>query len=142
MGVVLDASIVVKWFIDERGSEAARGVLVSGRRLLAPELLIAEVGNAAWRRARLGEIPLQQAVSAAEQVGRTPIEFWPLAALARQALEMAAALDHPIYDCFYLALAEQCDALLVTADDRFLSKLQATGWGRRGQSLVVFAPSW
>jgi predicted nucleic acid-binding protein len=53
---------------------------------------------------------------------------------------MAATLDHPIYDCFYLALAEQCDALLVTADDRFLSKLQATGWGPRGQSLVLFAP--
>jgi predicted nucleic acid-binding protein len=83
---------------------------------------------------------LQQAVSAAEQVGRRPIEFRPLAALARQALEMDATLDHPIYDCFYLALAEQCDALLVTADDRFLSKLQATGWGRAAKSLVLFAP--
>jgi predicted nucleic acid-binding protein len=47
MGVVPDASVVVKWLIDEQGSEAARGVLASGRRLLAPELVIAEVGNAA-----------------------------------------------------------------------------------------------
>ena len=140
MGVVLDASVVVKWFIDEQGSEAARDVLVSGRRLLAPELLIAEVGNAAWRRARLGEIPLEQAVSTAEQVGHSPIEFWPLAALARPALEMAATLDHPIYDRFYLALAEQLDATLVTADDRLLSRLQGTDWGQRGQSLVAFAP--
>jgi predicted nucleic acid-binding protein len=83
---------------------------------------------------------LQQAVSAAERVGRSPIELWPLAALARQALEMAAAVDHPIYDRFYLALAEQCGAMLVTAEDRFLSKLQTTGWRQRGQSLVLFAP--
>jgi predicted nucleic acid-binding protein len=139
MGVVLDASVVVKWFIDEQESEAARGVLASGRRLLAPELLIAEVGNAAWRRARLGEIPLEQAVATAEQVGRSPIEFRPLAALARRAIEMAASLDHPIYDCFYLALAEQLDAMLVTADDRLLSRLQGTAWGQRGQSLAQFA---
>ena len=140
MGLVLDASVVVKWFVDEPGSETARAVLVSGRRLLAPEILIAEVGNVAWRRARLGEIPLQQAVSTAEQVGRGPIEFWPLAALARRALQIAAALDHPIYDCFYLALAERLDGLLLTADERFLSKLQATEWEQRRQKLTMFVP--
>jgi hypothetical protein len=53
---------------------------------------------------------------------------------------MAAALDHPICGCFYLALAEQFEAMLVIADDRFLSKLQATGWEQRGQNLVLFAP--
>jgi predicted nucleic acid-binding protein len=82
---------------------------------------------------------LEQAVATAEQVGRSPIEFRPLAALARRALEMAASLDHPIYDCFYLALAEQLDAMLVTADDRLLCRLQGTAWGHRGQSLAQFA---
>jgi predicted nucleic acid-binding protein len=52
----------VKWFIDEQGSEAVPDLLVSGRRLLAPELLIAEVGNAAWRRARLGDIAEKSAL--------------------------------------------------------------------------------
>ncbi len=41
--------------------------------------------------------------------------------LANRALSLAIELQHPIYDCFYLALAQRENALLITADERLLS---------------------
>jgi predicted nucleic acid-binding protein len=41
---------------------------------------------------------------------------------------IARDLDHPDYDCFYLALAEQRQATLVTADRRLLNRVRGTQW--------------
>ena len=51
----------------------------------------------------------------------------PFAALALdeelrgRALAIAVDLNHPIYDCFYLALAEREHAPLISADKRLLA---------------------
>ena len=38
--------------------------------------------------------------------------------LQAEALALACHLDHPVYDCLYLALARREAAVLVTADQR------------------------
>jgi predicted nucleic acid-binding protein len=43
------------------------------------------------------------------------------------ALRIAISLQHPVYDCFYLALAQAEDCPLVTADQRFLRAVAAYG---------------
>jgi predicted nucleic acid-binding protein len=48
--VVVDASVAIKWFIQEPDRTAARLLLEPDKRLLAPELLVAEVANAIWKR--------------------------------------------------------------------------------------------
>ena len=40
--------------------------------------------------------------------------------LQAEALALACHLDHPVYDCLYLALARREAALLLTADQRLL----------------------
>jgi predicted nucleic acid-binding protein len=40
------------------------------------------------------------------------------AELSGQALQVAIDTDHPIYDCFYIALAQRENAPLITADER------------------------
>ena len=50
----------------------------------------------------------------------------PLSTLAERALAIAGALDHSVYDCFYLALAEVEAGQLVTADRRLLAKVTGT----------------
>jgi predicted nucleic acid-binding protein len=52
---------------------------------------------------------------------------------------IASQLDHPVYDCFYLALAEARDALLVTADRRLLRKLRGTPWVERVVNLADYS---
>ncbi|MDF2781136.1 MAG: PilT protein domain protein, partial [Geminicoccaceae bacterium] len=47
----------------------------------------------------------------------------PTAILASRAMMLALELDHPVYDCFYLALAESEQSAMLTADRRLLARL-------------------
>jgi predicted nucleic acid-binding protein len=53
---------------------------------------------------------------------------------------ISRALDHPVYDCFYLALAEDRHATLVTADGRLLNRLQDTQWAPLAVDLHTLPP--
>ena len=128
MGLIVDASVAVKWFIDETASEAAHLILDREPDLLAPDLLVVEVCNAAWRRTRSGDISQAQCRAIADRITKAPVELRATASLAPAATSIALALDHAIYDCFYLALAEVERVRLVTADRRFLVKLAGTRW--------------
>ena len=63
------------------------------------------------------------------------LEFRPTAPLASRAIELALELDHPVYDCFYLALAEAEKTELVTADLRLEGRVRSTPWGASVRSL-------
>ena len=56
-------------------------------------------------------------------------------------MKLAIALDHPAYDCVYLALAEQLSCDLVTADDRLAGKTLPPGYVSRVLSLKTIRPS-
>ena len=133
MTLVIDASVALKWFVDEEGTGQATALLAGSELLIAPDLIVAEVSNAAWKAVRTGtKLPEQQDHAAARLVFAFD-ELVPLAPLARRAVALSRALDHPVYDCFYLALAEARVAKLVTADRRLLVRLAGTQW----ETLVV-----
>ena len=123
---VIDASVAVKWFVEEPGTSAARDQLAAGARLVAPDLVIAEVCNALWARVCRGGIEKAQARMAVDLVPRYFEELTPTAGLRERAFEIALELGHPIYDCFYLALAESRRTQVVTADGRLLMRLRGT----------------
>lgn len=117
--IVIDASIAVKWVVEEEGTEAALG-LRSGFRFLAPELLIAECANILWKKVQRGELLSDEAILAGRLLERSGIGFVPMWGLLEQATELAISLSHPAYDCVYLAVARQNQARFVTADRRLL----------------------
>jgi predicted nucleic acid-binding protein len=129
--LVVDASVAVKWLIDEPDSELADRLLDGAHDFLAPELIIPEVLSAAWRRRRLGEIADAQFDNIIVRIADGLIAFQPLQPLAPRAAAIACELDHPVYDCFYLALAEAEEAPLVTADRRLLAVVRGTTLARR-----------
>ena len=49
---VVDASVVVKWFVPEIHSDAARRLLVLPHEYVAPDLLFAETANTIWKKIR------------------------------------------------------------------------------------------
>jgi predicted nucleic acid-binding protein len=118
--IVVDASVVVKWFIPEVGSVAARALLSSSHELIAPELARVEVASALIRRG------IRQEMTGAD-VGRT-LHVWfraladgqivllPNADDIEAAAKLALELQHPLPDCLYLALAERLGVPLITAD--------------------------
>jgi predicted nucleic acid-binding protein len=128
MALIVDASVAIKWFIDEPGSDLARRLWRDEPELVAPDLIIPEVCNAAWRKVRLGQSEPAQAREIALRLQRGVLELRPTAALAPRAIELALDLDQPVYDCFYLSLAEAEQAKLVTADRRLEGRLRNTAW--------------
>jgi predicted nucleic acid-binding protein len=135
MALIIDASVAIKWFIDEPGSDAARRLWRDEPELLAPDLIVPEVCNAAWRKVRLGQCHAAQAQKIAARLHHGVLEYRPTAPLASRAIELALDLAHPVYDCFYLALAAAEKADLVTADLRLENRLRSTPWGASVRSL-------
>jgi predicted nucleic acid-binding protein len=133
--VVVDASVAVKWFIHEPDRPAARRLLEPQSHLIAPDLIVAEVASAMWRRIMAAEADARQAPLTAASLPRFFARLLPLAPLAARVVEIAAELRHPVYDCFYLTLAESEDAVLVTADRRLIGRLAGSRWEARCRPL-------
>ena len=128
MKLTVDASVVVKWFVQEPFFEEARLLLAHRLRLHAPDILLAEFANTIWKKARQNEISdtrpyLDELQNLAEIVSLCPIN-----ALIARAAEVAQELDHPVYDCLYLACAEATESVLVTADRKFAKRV-VNGFG-------------
>ena len=125
--LVVDASVAIKWFLLEPGRDEARRL----QRLIAPELIVAEVTNALWKRVMAGQITARQGIAASTALTQLLEPLLPIAPLAARALAIAGELRHPADDCFYLALAESRDLKLITADRRLVARLAGTPWQDR-----------
>lgn len=130
--LVVDASVALKWYLREDGSEAALAVLACGRLLIAPDFLLDEARAVLCRSVpqRIDGGGLLMALADLEQVIDS---FAPNAGLRPQALELARELAHSYYDCLYLSLALRTGAALMTADDKFLGKIDASAY--RGRTI-------
>jgi predicted nucleic acid-binding protein len=119
--VVLDASAVIRIMEGAPQAVPLQEALLQANLVVAPELMLTEVANALWRLQRAGQIEaagLQERLArAAELVDH--IE--PDRHLQVEALALACHLDHPVYDCLYLALARREAAALLTADQRLMA---------------------
>lgn len=127
MSLVVDASVALKWYLVEAESTAALALLQGSEPLLAPQLIVSEICNAAWKLWRRDEIDADQVSEIARSVGsRFAAPLFDMRSLAQRAGQLATELDHPAYDCFYLALAEREAAMVVTADRKLVRKLAGT----------------
>ena len=138
MRLVVDASVAIKWLVEEEGSDTAARLLEGDHDLYAPRLMVSEVANVLWRKARLGEIGRGEAGVLAAAVAEMPLRWSDDEALGSDAARLAIALDRPVYDCVYLAFAHRIGAQLVTADARFANALAATEHGGAVTMLADF----
>lgn len=140
MTIVVDASVAVRWHFDLSNTVDWRAIVASGEALIAPDLVIYESVNAIWRLTRAGQI---DETLAAAIVASLPNEFTqlvPSSFLSSAAFAIARELDHPAYDCHYLALLDQTTATLATADLRLLRRLRSTRWQARLNPLSAAIP--
>ena len=66
MSVVVDASVALKWVLDEPGKDPAYALL--DLDLIAPSLWLLEAANALWRITKRGEITSREALERLEHV--------------------------------------------------------------------------
>ena len=135
MSLVIDASVACKWFFEEELSAEARALAESDAVFFAPDMILVECANAAWRRVSSGTIPEEQAQGFLEALPRWFKSLVPSVRLHETAFEMACVLHHPVYDCQYLALAEREEIHMITADSVFVDRVRRSRWKNRIEGL-------
>ena len=122
---VVDASVVVKWFVPEIHSDAARRLLVMPHEYVAPDLLFAETVNTIWKKIRRKELAVEEGQRLVADMGQIAVETVSCRALAEDAHALANATGRTVYDSMYVALAIRLNTRSITADDRLEAALRS-----------------
>ncbi len=122
--LVLDSSVVVKWFLTEEGSEKAIDLFdefAAGRiKIAAPTILHYEVGNALKRSPSFDEKSLR---SAGRALSGYAFEIWHAQGLLlEEAMSLSHRKDITVYDASFVALALRKNVSLCTEDAELLTK--------------------
>jgi predicted nucleic acid-binding protein len=120
---VVDASLVIKWFVPEIDSEAARRWLDAPHDYIAPDLLFPETGNTVWKKVRRGELSAEEGQRLVTDLSVIAVEAVAMRALLPDAHALALSAGITVYDATYLTLAVRLDTQVVTGDDRLARRL-------------------
>lgn len=123
---ILDASVVLKWFVDEQKSQAALSIRAAFVQenvpIIVPDLLLYECANALRYHPDFSEEEVHQSIESLFQLGIDIIT--PTASLLKKGSSIAVENDVTVYDATYLALAHELHDEFVTADEKFYHKVQ------------------
>jgi predicted nucleic acid-binding protein len=129
--VVLDATVAVRWIVEEEGSLEAAALLEQNLFWITPRLLLTEVASALRRKvadaALSPEAASQSLDGLLHAVSDGVIRLVEDERIIGQALLLAVSLKHKLPDCLYLALAEREGGSLATADDRLARLARSRG---------------
>lgn len=118
MTVVLDASVLLKWFVQEPGSDAALDVktryLDGELAIVVPDLALYEIPNVLRFKRGVPESAVHAAMQALWELDLEIVS--PSEMLLEDSIHCSFTTDLSLYDCVYLALAKELDATLITAD--------------------------
>src|SRR5438046_7573434 len=128
MKYVFDASVAVKCVLPEKDSPKAVRLLNAYRKtiheLIAPDTFPVEVAHALTRAERQKIIQPPQGAKRFAALMRARPLLQPYVPLLPRAFAISSALRVGVYDCLYIALAEQENCELVTADNKMINALQ------------------
>ena len=117
MILVVDASVAAKWFLPEPLSDTAALLLEPRYDLVAPDLILLEVGGVLLRALRRDEIDLAEASEAFAARLPAAVRTFPAAEDGEAAFDIARRHGGTIYDAVYLALARRLEAPVITNDE-------------------------
>ena len=128
MKYVIDASVAFKWVVAEihqdkallLRSDSSNGI----HELIAPDFFPAEVGHALTRAERQNRLPAGQALGLWTDVMATAPRLHATLPIMPRAIEISSQLRIGVYDCAYIALAEQEKCECITADDKLVNNVQ------------------
>ena len=122
---VLDASVVLKWLVDEADSERAlrlREEYSYGKEeIVVPDLVLYEIANSLRHHPDFSTDEIKTAVGSLFDMGIEIVA--PTYGLLSKAIDIARNDNVTCYDAVYLALAEDIGETFITADEKFVGNL-------------------
>jgi hypothetical protein len=118
VALVVDASVGLKWVLQESDSHLARALAISHETLLVPDFWLNEVSNVLWLQVRKNIFTPDEA---REGLGllRDQLAVTPTAGLGLHdiALDIGMTINHSTYDTLYVAFAIAMGADKVVVSD-------------------------
>jgi predicted nucleic acid-binding protein len=126
MLLVLDASVVAKWFKEEEGSVTALKIredyYEGTHEIVVPDLLLYEIPNALrYDKAFTKELAYKAAESLLEMGLVVSV---PSIDLLTEAIKLAYEYNVTVYDAVYAALSVKAGGLFLTADEKLYGKIK------------------
>ncbi len=123
--IILDASVIVKWFVDEEFTDKSLQILddyIKGKiTVYSIQLMPYEVSNALRYNPAIGK---EELIRVGLALRKFQIALYPiLDGLYESAINIAIDSGTTVYDAAYLSLAIEMNAPLYTADQKFMNKL-------------------
>ena len=127
--VVIDANVLVKWFIPEDYSDFATMIMhdhLYGRvTVIAPSYAILEFANTLRKYVVRGILSESDAISAFKLLEKMEVEYVPITFdVVREALSYAFEKGITVYDACYVLLAKKYGVEMYTADEKLLKRLR------------------
>lgn len=129
--IVVDASVAIKFVVEEPDSDRALELVGNSEPLTAPDWMLAEAASSIARKVNSEGLDPVKAQRSLALLPEFFTRLHPTLELLESGFSLALRLQHPFYDCLYLALAVAEDAPLVTADRKFVSLCAAAGLRER-----------
>ena len=131
--LVLDASVVVRWFLaDEPWQEQALRlrdrIALDEASFEAPGHLPLELAASLVRAARRGRFPATDVVPALDALTGLGVSYLDLAAIAGDAAALALELGLSAHDAAYLVVSTRRSGSLVTADRQLYEVAAGAGY--------------
>ena len=130
MNLVIDASVLIKFYVPEILSDRAERLLAKvGNKdidLLAPDLIYPEAGNILWKKQRLRELTRSEVEEIADAILSLPLKIEASRSLLPLAVDIAIAYGITVYDALYLSLAKVYETTVITSDRRLVDVLAKT----------------
>jgi predicted nucleic acid-binding protein len=137
--LVLDTSVALKFYLPEEGHEKAVGLLEAAEagaaELLAPGTILPEGFNAIAQQRRRGLLDEEDATGAWAKLLAAPVYTYAVEDLIERAAAIANETGAIIYDALFLALSEDTDTVMVTADGKLLRTLASTRYASLARPL-------
>ncbi len=130
MNLVIDASVLIKFYVPEILSDRAEWLLARLEKkeidLLAPDLIYPEAGNILWKKRRLKELTRPEVDEITDAILSLPLKTEVSKSLLTVAVDIAMVYGITVYHALYLSLAKVYETTMITADRKLVEVLAKT----------------
>ena len=124
--IILDASVVVKWFSEEEYTEKALAIRerirMGEERVIVPDLLLYELANALKYNPSFDANDVSDALTSIFDMDLEIVT--PIPEIINLAVALAFDYNITVYDAFYIALAKDLELTFITADRRLCERVR------------------
>jgi len=124
--MVLDASVILKWFLQEKDTESAlklkEKILTENISVFLPDLVLFEVANALRFKPEYDEKAATEAINSLLDLGFDIVK--PDRDILNSTLKISFRYLVTVYDAVYLALAKRMKCEFITADEKLFLKVR------------------